>query len=127
MLFFYKCVTHIITTAGSWKATRTNRVLLVCWASPVSIVTWRLVLNGLEFTGGCVHESLDEGDHYPFALVYRSNNTNPLVTTQDDVLGGRWRCALCYWLHRSTANWYRTWYTTCLTKQYTTHSKICTV
>ena len=35
-----------------------------------------------------MYESLDEGDHYPLALVYRSNNTNPLVTTQDDVLGG---------------------------------------
>ena len=35
-----------------------------------------------------MYESLDEGHHYPLALAYRSNNTNPLVTTQDDVLGG---------------------------------------
>lgn len=88
MLFIYKCIKQIITTSFSWKATRINRVLLVCLASPVSIVTWRPVLNGLEFTGGRVYESLDEGHHYPLALVYQSNNTNPLVTTQDDVLGG---------------------------------------
>jgi hypothetical protein len=124
MPFIYKRKKQIIIP-GSWKATR--RVLLICLSSPVSIVIWHLALNGLEFACRRVDESLDAVRPYPLPLVYRSNNTNPLVTTQDDVLGGGWWCAVRYWLHRSTANWYRTWDTTCVTKQYSTHFKIWTV